>query len=58
MKKRVPVSEIMSRELITISPKDDLYTAEELFKKNRIRHIPVVQGNEILGILSYTIYSE
>ena len=54
MKKRVPVSEIMSRELITISPKDDLYTAEELFKKNRIRHIPVVQGNEILGILSYT----
>lgn len=54
MKQRVPISEIMTRELITISPVDDLATAEELFKKHRIRHIPVVQGEEILGMLSYT----
>ena len=54
MKQRVPISEIMTQELITISPVDDLVTAEELFKKHRIRHIPVVQGDEILGILSYT----
>lgn len=54
MKQRVPISEIMTRELITISPVDDLATAEELFKKHHIRHIPVVQGDEILGMLSYT----
>lgn len=54
MKQRVPISEIMTRELITISPVDDLAAAEELFKKHHIRHIPVVQGDEILGMLSYT----
>ena len=54
MKKRVPVSQIMTKNVVTISTKDDLVTAEELFKKNRIRHIPVTSGNEVLGMLSYT----
>ncbi len=54
MKKRVPVSEIMTKNLITLSTKDDLETAERLFKKHRIRHIPVVSGDEIAGMLSYT----
>ena len=54
MKKRVPISQIMTENVVTISTKDDLVTAEELFKKNRIRHIPVTSGNEILGMLSYT----
>ncbi len=54
MKKRVPISQIMTKNVVTISTSDDLVTAEELFKKYRIRHIPVVRGNAILGILSYT----
>lgn len=54
MKKRVPVSQIMTKNVVTLSTKDDLVTAEELFKKNRIRHIPVTSGNEVLGMLSYT----
>ena len=29
-------------------------TAEKLFKKHRIRHIPVVKGSTIIGMLSYT----
>ncbi|MEO0902120.1 MAG: CBS domain-containing protein [Bacteroidota bacterium] len=54
MKKRVPVSQIMTTDVVTLTTKDDLVTAEETFKKNRIRHIPIVQGDSILGILSYT----
>ncbi|TMU57144.1 CBS domain-containing protein [Flagellimonas algicola] len=54
MKKRVPVSEIMTRNLVTVTTNSDLVSAEELFKKNRIRHIPVVSGKEIVGMLSYT----
>ncbi len=54
MKKRVPISQIMTRKVVTITTKDDLVSAEELFKKHRIRHIPVVQGDTILGMLSYT----
>lgn len=54
MKKRVPVSEIMTKEVVTLNTKDDLVTAEELFKKKNIRHIPVTSGSEILGMLSFT----
>lgn len=54
MKKRTPVSQIMSKDVITLNHADDLVTAEKLFKSNRIRHIPVVSGKEIKGMLSYT----
>ncbi len=54
MKKRVPVSEIMTRNVITLSTQDDLVTAEELFKKHHIRHIPVTEGNKVIGMISYT----
>ncbi len=54
MKKRTPVSAIMTKDVITLSSVDDLMTAEKLFKENSIRHIPVVSGQEIVGMLSYT----
>ncbi|MDE1206433.1 CBS domain-containing protein [Tenacibaculum larymnensis] len=54
MKKRTPVSVIMTKDVITLSSTDDLMTAEKIFKKEHIRHIPVVSGNEIKGMLSYT----
>ncbi|NJB35274.1 MULTISPECIES: CBS domain-containing protein [Flavobacteriaceae] len=54
MKKRVPVSEIMTRNVITLSTQDDLVTAEELFKKHHIRHIPVTEGEKVIGMMSYT----
>lgn len=54
MKKRTPVSEIMTSNVITLNHKDDLETAERLFKSKKIRHIPVVSGKEIIGMLSYT----
>ena len=54
MKKRTPVSEIMTKNVITLNSSDNLERAELLFKKNKIRHIPVVRGTEIIGMLSYT----
>ena len=54
MKKRVHISQIMTQKVVTITTQDDLVSAEELFKKHRIRHIPVVRGDTILGMLSYT----
>ena len=54
MKKRTPVSAIMTKEVITLKTTDELETAERLFKKNKIRHIPVVSGEKIIGMLSYT----
>lgn len=54
MKKQTPVSAIMTKKVITLNNADNLETAELLFKKHRIRHIPVVSGEEIIGMLSYT----
>jgi len=54
MKKRTLVSTIMTKDVITLNHTDNLETAELLFKKNHIRHIPVVSGKEIIGMLSYT----
>ncbi|MDT0294197.1 CBS domain-containing protein [Mesonia ostreae] len=54
MKKRTPVSTIMTKKVLTLTTKDNLVTAEGLFKKNKIRHIPVVENDKIIGMLSYT----
>ncbi|TDU42875.1 CBS domain protein [Gelidibacter sediminis] len=54
MKTIPPISGIMSVKIITLKRDDDLETAEHLFKKHKIRHIPVVNGDAIIGMLSYT----
>lgn len=54
MKQRVLVSTIMTTNVVKLDITDDLTKAESLFKKYKIRHIPVVSGSKIIGILSYT----
>lgn len=54
MKHRVPVSTIMTKNVIRLNLTDDLTKAEQLFKLHHIRHIPVVDGSKIIGMLSYT----
>lgn len=44
----------MTAHVITLNKSDDLETAEKLFKSWKIRHIPVVNGKQIIGMLSYT----
>ena len=48
------ISEIMTKNIIALNRDDDLETAEMLFKRNKIRHIPVVAEDVIIGMLSYT----
>lgn len=54
MKKGTLITEIMTTDVITLNKKDSLNTAEILFKTHKIRHIPVVNKDEIVGMLSYT----
>ena len=54
MKKREPVSKIMTSDVITLNHTDNLETAEQLFKEKNIRHIPVVSGKSVIGMLSLT----
>lgn len=48
------VSAIMTTKIVKLKKDDDLERAEYLFKKHKIRHIPVVKGKSIIGMLSYT----
>ncbi|NVK52732.1 MAG: CBS domain-containing protein [Flavobacteriaceae bacterium] len=54
MKRRELVSKIMSTDLITVNLSNNLVEAEKLFTENSIRHIPVVSGDDIIGMLSLT----
>lgn len=46
------VSEVMSKNLITIKSTDTLKKAQELMVKHSIRHLPVAQNGELLGIIT------
>jgi len=50
---RVRVHEIMSAPPVTVSPTDTLAFAEELMNVERVRHLPVVDGDVLVGVLSH-----
>ncbi len=47
-----PVSSIMSTTVHTCSPMDDVETIMNLMTDQRIRHVPVVEGALLCGIVS------
>ncbi len=46
------LGEICSRELVTVSPGDDLTVAGRLMRENAVRRMPVVEGGKPVGIIS------
>jgi CBS domain-containing protein len=54
MKKREPISHIMTKSVVTVNQNDDLKEVVTKLKSNSIRHIPVVNGKEVIGIISRT----
>ncbi len=49
---KVMVEEVMSSPLLVISPKMTLENVARLMAKTDIRRFPVVEGDEIIGLLS------
>lgn len=47
-----PVSDLMTREVITVSPGKTIEDCMQTMTKERIRHLPVVEGDQILGMVS------
>lgn len=47
-----PVAKAMTSPAITVSPDTDVLAALALITQRRIRHLPVVEGGEIRGIVS------
>jgi CBS domain-containing protein len=47
----IKVSEIMSKNLITVDPDASLKDAARLMSQNRIRRLPVLKQNKLVGIV-------
>ncbi len=49
----MPVREIVSREVVTVGPDDDLSDALQLMASHQVRRLPVVdEDNRLVGIVS------
>jgi CBS domain-containing protein len=46
------VKDIMVRDVATLDVGDELSLANDIMKLGRIRHLPVVEGKKLVGILS------
>jgi CBS domain-containing protein len=50
--KDTPVDEIMTRELVTATPSDSVVDCMRLMTEKRVRHLPVMEGAKMIGVLS------
>ena len=48
------IDAIMSTNLVTIAPSASLAEARSLMHDNRIHHIPVVEGDQLVGLVTLT----
>ena len=50
--KTTKVSEIMTREITGITPDTKVCEASKMMAKNQVRRLPVVENNQIIGVVS------
>jgi CBS domain-containing protein len=48
------VKEIMTQEVISVLPEDDIEKCMGLMSGRKIRHLPVVKDEKVLGVISIT----
>ena len=46
------VEAIMTARVVTVTPKQDAHDCMRLMTDKRIRHLPVVSGDQVVGVLS------
>jgi len=50
--KQIPVSEIMTKEVITVGPDSGIEECMTLMTERRFRHLPVLLESELVGMIS------
>jgi CBS domain-containing protein len=48
---QVKVGDVMTRQLVTLAPDDDILDAARLMGERKIRHLPVLEGENLLGVV-------
>ena len=46
------VEDIMTSKVLTVNPRQDAHDCMRLMTDKRIRHLPVVTGDRVVGVLS------
>ena len=54
MNKKEPVSKIMSTDIISVNESHKVWDVNEIIGDRHIRHVPVVSGEKVVGMLSKT----
>lgn len=54
MKKNQPISKVMSTKLITVHDGQPVSSLRQIFEENQVHHVPVVSGEEVVGIVTST----
>ncbi|MBN1672330.1 MAG: CBS domain-containing protein [Kiritimatiellae bacterium] len=49
---KTPVSAVMATNLITSTLDDDIHLAMDMMNQKKIRHLPVLEGDKIRGIIT------
>ena len=57
MKQREPITHIMTKNVHTVNVNETLKTVSNIFNTEKIHHLPVTNGKEIIGIISSTDFS-
>ena len=50
--RNITVAEIMTSQIVSVSPATGTRACMSLMSQNRIRHLPVVDGTTVLGLIS------
>lgn len=51
-KKNLTCGEIMNKDVIHVAPHESIIKAIEILQEKKIRHLPIVENNQAVGILS------
>ena len=49
---RLEVADVMTRDVVTASPTDSVEDTMGLMTERRVRHLPIVENDHLLGIIS------
>lgn len=50
--KTLPIKEVMTKRVIISNPDDEVDYVQEIMTTNRIRHVPVISNNRLVGLIS------
>ena len=54
MDKYMPVSSIMTTNVISVSPNQTMDKVQDIFRKHNIHHLPVTDNGKVVGIISHS----